>query len=164
MRVGAIDNLALVTQSEKLREFLDGLANPALRRHFQRKLEEVHQAIDEERIFSSEDLMRLFRQVAAANRESVELPNGLLVVEFTEGLIHELDDFTGMIWPADAAEFEKLMMGGFEGIGIQLGVDERTNRLKVITPLENSPALEAGIQPDDLINRRRWRVHEGLDD
>lgn len=151
MAEGALDNLRTLAGVSKLRAYLDGLGNPALREHFIRRLTDLRAGLATEKNYGYRDLVRLFNQVCDLNRESVELPEGLLVVEFVEGVLGKLDDYTGMIWPADAVDFEKMMMGGFEGIGIQLGLDERTNRLKVVTPLENSPALEAGLQPDDVI-------------
>ncbi len=151
MAEGALDNLTTLCKVTKLRGYLDGLANPALRDHFLRRLGELRAEMSGQSSFGYQDLRRLFNQVCDLNRESIEIPEGLLVVEFLEGALGRLDEYSGMIWPADAVDFEKMMMGGFEGVGIQLGVDERSNRLKVVTPLENSPALEAGIQPDDLI-------------
>jgi carboxyl-terminal processing protease len=153
MAEGALDDLTTLCSITKLRGFLDGLANPALREHFLRRLAEFRNDVAGERgaDLGYKDLLRLFNQVSDLNRESIELPEGLLVVEFLDGVISKLDDHTDMVWPADAVDFEKMMMGGFEGVGIQLGIDERSNRLKVVTALENSPALEAGIQPDDVI-------------
>jgi len=153
MAEGALDDLTTLCSTTKLRGFLDGLANPALREHFVRRLAEFRNEVAGERgaDLGYKDLLRLFNQVSDLNRESIELPEGLLVVEFLDGVISRLDDHTDMVWPADAVDFEKMMMGGFEGVGIQLGIDERSNRLKVVTALENSPALEAGIQPDDVI-------------
>jgi carboxyl-terminal processing protease len=153
MSKGALDDLTALCSVTKLRTFMDGLGNPALREHFVRRLAEFRAEIEGERGTDLEyrDLLRLFDRVNNLNRESIELPEGLLVVEFLDGVISKLDDHTDMIWPADALDFEKMMMGGFEGVGIQLGIDERSNRLKVVTALENSPALEAGIEPDDII-------------
>lgn len=153
MALGALDNLLTLCGSSKLCSYLDGLANPALREHFVRKLQEFRADVEAERSLDYKDVLQLFYRIKRLNPASVEIPEGLLTVEFVEGVVGALDDYTGMIWPADAKEFDKMMMGGFEGVGIQLGLDERTHRLKVITPLESSPALEAGIQPDDLIIR-----------
>ncbi len=148
---GGLDNLLTLCGISKVHKFLDGLANPALREHFERRVAELRADITREGEFDDKDVVRLFNRVLDVNRESVELPEGVVVAEFLEGMLTELDDYTGMIWPSDAVDFNKAMMGDFEGVGIQLGVDERSNRLKVVTPLENSPALEAGIQPEDLI-------------
>jgi carboxyl-terminal processing protease len=153
MAKGALDDLTTLCSVSKVRSYLDGLGNPTLREHFLRRLGELRSEVEGERgaNLGYRDLLRLFNQVSDLNRESIELPEGLLIVEFMDGVISKLDDHTDMIWPADAVDFEKMMMGGFEGVGIQLGIDERSNRLKVVTALENSPALEKGIQPDDVI-------------
>ncbi|MBK9129377.1 MAG: S41 family peptidase [Phycisphaerales bacterium] len=149
--LGAIDNLTAVAQSSKLREYLDGLANPRSRELFVSRLRELRGKVESAKDYGYREMLKLFNEIAESNRTSVELPEGLLIVEFLEGADPELDDYTSIIWPSEAKDFDKMMMGGFDGVGIQLGLDERTNRLRVVTPLENSPALEAGIQPDDLI-------------
>lgn len=148
---GAIDNLIALCETPKIHEFLHGLANGALRDHFVEGLRQRKNELESRRQFGPDDLIGLYNQIWQLNRKSVELPEGLLVVEFMEGVRNELDDYTSIYWPAEAQAFDKSIMGGFEGVGIQLGLDEFSNRLKVITPLENSPALEAGVQPDDLI-------------
>ena len=59
-------------------------------------------------------------------------------------------------------------LGDYVGVGIQLGMDEGTSRLKVVTPLENSPALREGIQPGDLIikvdgeSTRKWTSDDAV--
>ncbi|MEW6250422.1 MAG: S41 family peptidase [Planctomycetota bacterium] len=148
---GGLDNLLMLCDVRKLQEFLHGLGNPATRALFVEKLTAERTALDDGRTIGEADVRSLFERILQANRETVSLPEQLLIVEFMEGALGKLDDYTGMIWPADAADFDKVMVGDFEGVGIQLGVDDRTNRLKVVTPLDDSPALEAGIQPDDLI-------------
>lgn len=147
----ALGNLEALTETPKLFEVFDGLANPDLRSFFLKHIQDKRAEIRTREKFEARDLERLFRDVLAVNKESVELREELLVVEFLEGVTESLDEFTGMIWPADQQDFDKSMMGEFQGVGIQLGVDEFTSRLKVVTPLENSPALEAGIEPGDLI-------------
>lgn len=151
MADGAIENLDALCETSKLYEVFDGVAAKPLREHFRKKLTEMRGRVHSRLDFGVNDLIRLYREIAMLNRESIELPDGMLIVEFVEGALRKLDDFTSVIWPADAADFDKMMVGGFEGVGIQLGVDEDTERLKVVTPLEDSPALEAGIMAGDLI-------------
>lgn len=157
MAEGALDSLTALCnttqlyEGEKAADDFDGLADPVAREYFLGKLESERQKLQQRADFSHQDMLRLFNTVKEENRKSVSLPLPLLVIEFTEGAVNELDEFTSIIWPADAAEFDKMMVGNFVGVGIQLGLDEVSGRLKVVTPLENSPALEAGIQPDDLI-------------
>lgn len=147
----ALGNLEALTETPKLFEVFDGLANPDLRNFFLKNIQERRADIKNKAKFDAKDFERLFRDVLAVNKESVELRDELLVVEFLEGATENLDEFTSMIWPADQTDFDKSMMGEFQGVGIQLGTDEFTSRLKVVTPLEDSPALEAGIEPGDLI-------------
>jgi carboxyl-terminal processing protease len=48
-------------------------------------------------------------------------------------------------------EFNKTTQGEFSGVGIQIQSDESGN-LKVVSPLEDTPAYKAGIKPDDIIS------------
>lgn len=151
MANGALNNLTALVNTTKLYETLDGIATKPLRESFLGRIEQKRNEIAGKDKVTADDLIRLYRDVAAANKELVELPRGLVTVEFVEGALEELDEFTSVIWPADENDFDKLMRGEFKGVGIQLGSDELTGRLKVVTPLENSPALEKGIRPNDLI-------------
>lgn len=151
MALGALDGVQTLLDSKRLQKYLDGLGNEDSRKLFQAKLDQLRKSVQTREQWSWRDVGALFSDVLRANNTTISVPEGLLVVEFLEGALSKLDDFTSLIWPADATEFDKMMLGGFEGVGIQLGVDEETSRLKVVTPLENSPALEAGVQPDDII-------------
>ena len=42
----------------------------------------------------------LFKKLASANKETVNLPEEVLVSEFADGAFAELDPFTSMIWPS----------------------------------------------------------------
>jgi carboxyl-terminal processing protease len=151
MGEGAIENLIALAETQKTYDYLHGLGNPVTRQGFEAGLKELRDWPRTEERFNSKDLLKLYNRVADLNDKTAELPEGLLVMEFLEGALQQLDEYTSMIWPVDAPDFDKMMMGGFQGVGIQLSLDERSGRLKVVTPLEDSPALEAGIQPDDLI-------------
>lgn len=151
MTKGGLKAMKILAESKELRKFLDGLANPDARDTFEANIERQLQRLTQRERMNLNDAAEVFQSILQVNDATVELPIGLIVVEYLEGALNQLDDFTSMIWPADAVDFDKMMLGGFEGVGIQLGVDEETGRLKVVTPLENSPSLEAGIQPDDLI-------------
>jgi carboxyl-terminal processing protease len=55
-----------------------------------------------------------------------------------------------VIWPHEVPEFEKNMNGKFGGVGIQISLEG--GQLKVISPLEDTPAFKAGIEAGDLIS------------
>jgi carboxyl-terminal processing protease len=67
-----------------------------------------------------------------------------------DGMLEALDDpYAEYIPPEDSDEFEKAMTGHFSGIGCQ--IEMRDGWLTVVTPLEESPALTAGILSGDRI-------------
>lgn len=150
MAIGAINNLITLTNSSKLRGFLDGLANDVTRSAFDKKLRDQKQRIEAAGKLDNRGIVKLFEEIEKDNRSTVSLPTGLIVEEFIEGALGKTDEFTSMIWPADISDFNKMMEGSFFGVGISLGTDD-AGTLKVVSPLENSPALEAGVEPDDLI-------------
>ncbi len=86
------------------------------------------------------------------NRETLQLPDEVLVSEFADGAFGDLDQFTGMIWPASLEEFQRTTQGEFSGVGIQIQTDDEGN-LKVISPLEDTPAYKLGIEAGDIIAR-----------
>lgn len=59
------------------------------------------------------------------------------------------DPHTVFIEPLSAAIIEEDMQGSFEGIGAS--VDMVDGRVVIVRPLDNSPALAAGIQAGDII-------------
>jgi carboxyl-terminal processing protease len=65
------------------------------------------------------------------------------------GMLNGLDPFSNYIPEEDIDEFQKTTRGKFGGIGIQIGM--RQGYLCVISPLEGTPAFEAGILAGDII-------------
>jgi carboxyl-terminal processing protease len=67
-----------------------------------------------------------------------------------KGMLSGLDDPYADYYDAETlARFEKEMGGQLAGIGIQIKLDK--DQLKIVTPLENSPALKAGLRAGDII-------------
>jgi carboxyl-terminal processing protease len=67
-----------------------------------------------------------------------------------EGMLGVLDPFTDYIPPEKQAEFEQLIDGRFNGVGITL--DKEDGKILVLSPLEGSPADRAGIEAGDVID------------
>ena len=95
-------------------------------------------------------LLTTLMKVKAVNNQTVQIPEEVLVNEFANGAFAECDPFTNMIWPSDVEEFTKTTQGEFSGVGIQIQSDDNGN-LKVVSPLEDTPAYKAGIKPDDIV-------------
>ena len=61
--------------------------------------------------------------------------------EYTEYTKEEMDSF------------EEDTLGNFTGIGIYMVKDTENNVIKVLTPIDGTPAYNAGIQPGDIISK-----------
>ena len=61
------------------------------------------------------------------------------------------DPYTEYISKEEMQEYMEDTLGNYVGIGIYMIKDEKTNRVKVLSPIKNSPAETAGLQPGDLI-------------
>lgn len=81
----------------------------------------------------------------------VEAPDEALLQQGAiNGMIEALKDpYTVYVPPKDKRNFDKELTGEYVGIGAQ--VVEEGGWLKVVTPLEDSPALQAGLMADDKI-------------
>ena len=61
------------------------------------------------------------------------------------------DPYTRFLDPEEYQELTSQTSGELSGIGIQLGIDQKTNKLTIIEPIPNSPAIEAGLKAGDQI-------------
>src|SRR5262249_38977062 len=79
-----------------------------------------------------------------------KLDDKKLTAEAIKGLLSGLGDPYADYFDADTfARLQKEFEGQLAGIGIQIKKDK--DLLKVITPLEDSPAFKAGLRPGDVI-------------
>ena len=69
-----------------------------------------------------------------------------------KGYIEGLEDpYTEYISKEDMQDYLEDTMGNFVGIGIYMVQDTAENKIMVLSPIKNSPAEKAGIQPGDYI-------------
>jgi len=67
-----------------------------------------------------------------------------------KGMVASVNDpYTNFMTPKENKEFQESLQGHLEGIGAELTL--RNGMLTVISPLKNSPAQKAGLQPEDII-------------
>lgn len=99
---------------------------------------------------TSADLKATMRNILRWNGETVNLPEQAILHEFGNGAMSTLDEFSSIIWPDELRRFERNTRGAFIGVGIQIQLDERSN-IKVVTPLEDTPAQRAGVRAGDVI-------------
>src|SRR5262249_49777991 len=90
------------------------------------------------------------------------LDEKLLIEEAIKGMIKGLNDvFTVYMTPEELALSESQFKGAVTGIGAQLKMTE--GRISIVTPLEGSPALKAGLRPGDVIQSIDGKPAAGLD-
>ncbi len=66
------------------------------------------------------------------------------------GMLETLDDpYTVWIPPRLEQDFDKQMRGSYVGIGAEIEVVD--DRLRIISPLEGSPSLDAGVRAGDVV-------------
>ncbi|MBU1002925.1 MAG: S41 family peptidase [Proteobacteria bacterium] len=78
-----------------------------------------------------------------------EVPREELINGAIRGLLQDLDPHSMFMDPEDFQEMQISTSGEFGGIGIEISIKD--GRLMVITPIEDTPAYEAGLQAGDLI-------------
>lgn len=63
------------------------------------------------------------------------------------------DEYTEYYTKEEMDSFEEDTLGNFTGIGIYMVKDTENNVIKVLTPIDGTPAYNAGIQPGDIISK-----------
>jgi carboxyl-terminal processing protease len=77
-----------------------------------------------------------------------------------KGMMRELDPHTNFLTPDIFKEFESETSGEFGGLGIEITVKKGV--LTVISPIEDTPAWNAGIQPGDKVVSINGESTKGL--
>jgi len=90
----------------------------------------------------------VFNAVRDAYVEPVE--DRKLMQSAIRGLLLDLDPHSAYLDKEDAASFDEQSSGSYEGIGVEL-MQQPDNTLRVIAPIDDTPAAKAGIKSGDLI-------------
>lgn len=98
------------------------------------------------------DLYGLINRMIARNDKTIKLPKTALLHEFGNGGMGALDEFSAVIWPDEVSRFERNTKGQFVGVGVQIELDPLQN-IRIVTPLDGTPAQRAGIRTGDLIKK-----------
>jgi carboxyl-terminal processing protease len=112
---------------------------------------------------SADDDLSLVRDAMSLVHERYvrDVPDQELVNESLKGMISGLDPHSAYMDPKEYREFTSNTRGEFGGIGAELTRDG--GRVKVIAPIEDTPAARAGIRPGDIIERVDGKAVDGLD-
>jgi carboxyl-terminal processing protease len=83
-----------------------------------------------------------------------------LLQDAIAGMVSSLDPHSTYLDKTAFKEMRESIGGKFVGIGIEVGVED--GYIKVVAPIEDSPAFRAGIKPGDLITRLDGQPLKGL--
>jgi len=146
---GGVEALRLfLTTPELAREF-PGLADKNAVATFDKALNNALAKSAANKNLAIDDVDKIVDDLLQVSKNTIKLPEQVLVMEFTDGAMEKLDPFTAVIWPHEKGEFEKSTRGSFGGVGIQ--ISQERGQLTVISPLEDTPAYSAGILAGDII-------------
>ncbi len=92
-----------------------------------------------------------------------EVPLDEVVDEAMRGMTARLDPFCAYFNTEEWREFNDVQLKGeFGGIGILIEVDRPTGFLRIITPIEDTPAFEADVLPGDLVTEVDGKTIKGV--
>lgn len=153
MVYAAVDAMLALTETPGLERTFPTLAQRDHVRAFREGLLDIEDRLDQ-RKRQRDDINRfearsLLDRVMTLNDDTVQLPKAVLVFEMAQGISDALDEFSSVIWPHDKDTFQRSTAGKFYGVGIHISL--RDDRLIVVSPIEDTPALRAGIKAGDII-------------
>ncbi len=99
------------------------------------------------------EVERLVRQEWVEAPDVDALRDGALT-----GLVSTLDEFSVYVPPSELARFAEETTGQFGGLGIYVALED--GLVRVIAPIEDTPAWRAGILPGDTILRIDGREYQ----
>ncbi|SFC32405.1 carboxyl-terminal processing protease [Marinospirillum celere] len=99
------------------------------------------------------DELRSFAEVYERIKQAYvhEVDDKTLLENAIRGMLSGLDPHSGYLEPEAFKELRESTQGEFGGLGIEIGIEQ--GYIKVISPIDDTPASKAGIQPQDLIIR-----------
>ena len=120
---------------------------------FADKAEKNNLPIDELRTFAE-----VFGKIKSDYVEPVE--DKKLINEALNGMLTGLDPHSSFLNTEDFKDLNQATQGEFGGLGIEVGMED--GFVKVISPIEDSPAYKAGLKSGDLIMKLDETSTKGL--
>ena len=115
------------------------------------------------------DMLQIFAEVFLQVKKSYVDPVGdkVLLENAVRGMLAGLDPHTAYLTEKSYNTLQEGTTGKFGGLGIEIGMQDGI--IRVIAPIEDTPAERAGLQPGDLIEKiddnavRGYTIHEAVE-
>ncbi len=98
--------------------------------------------------------IKLFNEMAyhIKNRYMEDVNAKDLIRAGIKGMLEDLDPFSVLLEERSYDQLMESTHGKYEGLGMQ--IDSRGERIRIVTPIEGSPAYRLGLQAGDVI----WKI------
>jgi carboxyl-terminal processing protease len=160
--IGGLDALKTMATTSDLQTVFKGIGDNELRTQWIATLDREAAALKDLPVdLDRYQVQGLVSRLLKANDNSVKIAPQAVLHEFGNGLMGKLDEFSAIIWPDELKRFQKATEGRFVGVGIQIEYDEESN-IRVVTPLEGTPAQRAGVHPKDVLKKVDGRAIFGF--
>lgn len=116
------------------------------------------QSVAEERYSDLQNFAKVLNLIQQYYVEEVDTKK--LIYGAIKGMLRELDPHTNFMQPELFKDFETETSGEFSGLGIEMSV--QNGILTIISPIEDTPAWEAGIKPGDKVIAVDGKSTKGL--
>ena len=108
-----------------------------------------------------EELQQLAAVFSMVKSDYVEpVDEKKLITDAISGMVNSLDPHSQYFDKKSFKEFREGTTGRFVGVGIE--ITQEDGLVKVVTPIEGTPAFKAGIKPNDLITKIDDTAVKGL--
>ncbi|MFG1496124.1 S41 family peptidase [Saccharospirillum sp. HFRX-1] len=100
------------------------------------------------------DDVRMLSQVLDRIKQAYveDIDDSELIESAIEGMLSGLDPHSDYLTPEDFADLRESTSGEYGGLGIEITLDE-TGFIRVVAPIDDTPAFRAGMQSGDLITQ-----------
>ncbi len=92
------------------------------------------------------------KQPAEEKPNKEKLTDRLLMEAAITGMMSTLDPYSSYLNPESYRNMQAQTHGEFGGLGIEVTMDQKTGFVRVVAPIDGTPAAEAGLRSGDLIS------------